>query len=275
MRATREEGRLVVRLDPFIDCGTYPFEKGVVAHMAKSIRRTRSRRLARKLVAEGDIDGLLRWARDEPNAAKMLVTRVCDLDATRRWSATVALGRIARQMADDGKTEDVRNVVRRLLWNMNDESGGIAWHGPEAIAEILANVPELLGEYGRIVASFIDQSPFGPGVHWAVARLAAMGPDQFVHVVPDLVVSLDSEDPWLRGYALEALAVLKPGLARERARTLLDDGSSIARFDSETAVVSTTSLSHIARGIVDVESRGSGRRVHHSRPKAQVELSPF
>lgn len=225
--------------------------------MANRKRRVNTRRLVRKLVARGDIDGLVRWAKDEPNAAAALVTRVFELDDTKRWWAIVALGRVSGQMAANGDLEGVRKVVRQLFWLMNDESGGIAWHGPEAIAEILTNVPSLVSEYGRIVASSINEDPFGPGAHWAVARLASFEPEQFHHVEPQLVESLTADDPWLRGYALTALDVLQPERARERAEALLADRSPLAVHDSATASVSTTTVGEIAARLLEPERRPS------------------
>ena len=58
----------------------------------------------------------------------------------------------------------VGEVVRRLLWSMNDESGSVGWSAPEAVAEIVVHVPRL-DEYAEVVASSIDLDPFQRGVH--------------------------------------------------------------------------------------------------------------
>ena len=56
-------------------------------------------------------------------------------EATDR--AASALGKAVSRMADE-HIEEARNVVRRLMWHMNEESGNIGWGIPEAFAEILA-----------------------------------------------------------------------------------------------------------------------------------------
>ena len=54
-------------------------------------------------------------------------------EATDR--AASALGKAVSRMADE-HIEEARNVVRRLMWHMNEESGNIGWGIPEAFAEI-------------------------------------------------------------------------------------------------------------------------------------------
>ena len=53
-----------------------------------------------------------------------------------RWGAITAMGKVVGLMAEEDM-ESARNIIRRLMWNLNDESGGIGWGSPEAMAEIL------------------------------------------------------------------------------------------------------------------------------------------
>jgi hypothetical protein len=55
---------------------------------------------------------------------------------------------------------------------MNDESGGLCWHAPEAIAEVLHNCRGLLREYDNIFLSYAFEEPFEVGVRVGIARLA-------------------------------------------------------------------------------------------------------
>jgi hypothetical protein len=65
-------------------------------------------------------------------------------EATDR--AASALGKAVSRMADE-HIEEARNVVRRLMWHMNEESGNIGWGIPEAFAEILAQHRRLGDEF--------------------------------------------------------------------------------------------------------------------------------
>lgn len=72
-------------------------------------------------------------------------------EATDR--AASALGKAVSRMADE-HIEEARNVVRRLMWHMNEESGNIGWGIPEAFAEILAQ-HRRLGEFYPILNSYV------------------------------------------------------------------------------------------------------------------------
>ncbi len=52
--------------------------------------------------------------------------------------------------------EKARIVLRRIMWNLNDESGGIGWGSPEAMGEILGQSPELAREFNSILFSYLD-----------------------------------------------------------------------------------------------------------------------
>ena len=106
-------------------------------------------------------------------------------------------------------------------------------------------MPELLPEYGRIVASFIDESPFGPGVHRAIARLAESAPDQFGHVKQRLVASLDSPSPVERAYALIALRTLDPEAARRAEDRLASDPGELTSYDPATGEMATTTVGEL------------------------------
>lgn len=43
-----------------------------------------------------------------------------------RWRAIEGMGAVAHRMAGEDP-EAVRNILRNLLWTINEESGGIGW----------------------------------------------------------------------------------------------------------------------------------------------------
>ena len=57
-------------------------------------------------------------------------------DEQIKWRAVNAMGAIVSKLADEDM-ESARVIIRRLMWNLNDESGGIGWGSPEAMGEIL------------------------------------------------------------------------------------------------------------------------------------------
>ena len=106
-----------------------------------------------------------------------LISLAADLDEERRWRAIRALGLVTARMYDR-EPEQARRVVRQLIWNLNEESGGIGWGMPEAFGEILALREELAVEYGSILACYLieperslDHEDLQRGVIWALGRL--------------------------------------------------------------------------------------------------------
>ncbi|SLM28145.1 conserved hypothetical protein [Desulfamplus magnetovallimortis] len=94
-----------------------------------------------------------------------------------KWRAVKAMGRVVNRMADND-IESARIIMRRLMWSLNDESGGIGWGAPEAMGEIMAQNSRLAREYRHILFSYVDKNgnyleyaPLRNGALWAIERL--------------------------------------------------------------------------------------------------------
>lgn len=214
--------------------------------------RAARRAVVRDLVERRDLTQLLSLMRDDAGTVNWILALAFDLDDRVRWRAIEALGVWARAMAA-GDLEKIRTVIRRVLWLMNDESGGIAWHGPEIIAEMLAAAPALMDEYARIVASFIGQSPFEAGTAWAIARLAEVAPEAFADSIDELTRSTRSSDSMVRGYGLLALSMIGASEARRLATALLSDSGEVVVFERTSGVPVKTAVAALARRVLDSE----------------------
>lgn len=53
------------------------------------------------------------------------------LEPLMRHKAALALGQVVAGL-EEGSAEDMHNIMRRLMWHMNEESGNIGWGIPEA-----------------------------------------------------------------------------------------------------------------------------------------------
>ncbi len=182
-------------------------------------------------------------------ALRDLTSLTFDRDETIRWRASVALGRVAGLL---GKRDldAVRELVRRLLWWMNDESGALMWNAPEVLAEVLLNVDELIEEYATILGHYLVEEPFERGTHWAIARLGRRAPGAFTVRLGVLRRSLRDPDATIRGYAILALDAI--GAAGEVAAVpaLLDDGGVVRRFDHAREEMVETNVGEIARSVL-------------------------
>ncbi len=141
-----------------------------------------------------------------------------------KWRAVTALGLTVARLAGEN-WEPARVLLRRLMWNLSEESGTLGWGSPEAMGEILACHDGLAQEFHRVLCSYIhdsaepgnyiDHAPLRLGACWAVARLAQARPLLVRPAWPDLVLCLDSRGPSpgdcapaLRGVAAWGLSLL-------------------------------------------------------------------
>lgn len=128
--------------------------------------------------------------------------------------AAVALGRAVSRMAEE-HIEEGRNVIRRLMWHMNEESGNIGWGIPEAFAEVLAQNRRLGDEFHSVLFSYItntgkednfcDHDVLRRSCFRAAERLALARPDLAPKARGPFQAGLRDEDPICRDLAREAL----------------------------------------------------------------------
>lgn len=176
---------------------------------ANSIRILR-RRIAH-ILASPDWEHRWKVVQAEHPASKLISPLVSALFSVRdqeHWHAVTCLGDVAEELAAEN-LESARVVMRRLMWSLNDESGGIGWGAPEAMGEIMARHQGLAKEYCRILNSYVlprngpdnylEYPPLRQGAYWGLARLAQARP----HLLQPAPWGqlLDSEqDPKIRIY---------------------------------------------------------------------------
>jgi hypothetical protein len=92
-----------------------------------------------ELVEKGETESLAVLVADEPRTIRHLVGCTYQADERIRGVACRAIGRASRHHPDL-----VQQVVRRLVWAMNDESGTHSLTAPEVIKAVAEESPELL-----------------------------------------------------------------------------------------------------------------------------------
>lgn len=148
-----------------------------------------------------------------------------------RWHAVSCFGIATAELAHHGK-EHVRVVLRRCTWSLNDESGGIGWGAPEAMAEIMARNPEMAEEYASILISFIlereqacnflEYAPLREGAYWGIARLAQVRPDLIRSWQEHILDAASCEtSPFILGAV--CLIIANSGITSHSARQLLHE----------------------------------------------------
>jgi HEAT repeat protein len=154
-------------------------------------------------------------------------------DPEIKWAAVTAMGAVTAKLADNDM-EAARVIMRRLIWNLNDESGGIGWGSPEAMGEILAQQQGLAGEYANILISYarkhgnyLENENLQRGLLWGIGRLSQALSRTAVEAVPHLIPYLKSRDATVRGLAVWTLGLLGAEEARPDLESLTADESEI------------------------------------------------
>ncbi len=160
------------------------------------------------------------------------------------WRAIEATGHVTSSIAETNP-EGVRNFLRRLIWALSDESGDMAWSGPEMLAEIFIRNPVLCQDVALIVIN-LDEPVFRKNAVWAAGRIACEHPEIVQEVMDDLLKETDSQDPEIRAYAAWALGCLCDKKAVEPLKRLTSDTSDQVKFYSY-GTLKRVSVSSIAK----------------------------
>lgn len=149
-----------------------------------------------------------------------LFTSLCSTSEICKWHGISAFGVVVPALCRED-TESARVIMRRFLWCLNDESGGIGWGVPEAMGEVMANDITLFEEYSHMLISYMRHD--GPellqdgnylelpalqqGLLWSVGRLLQERNEAMVKkkVGTDIRQYLGSPDKTVQGLAARCL----------------------------------------------------------------------
>ncbi|MGB6009653.1 MAG: DVU0298 family protein [Desulfobacterales bacterium] len=166
-------------------------------------------------------------------------------DELIKWRAVTAMGAVVARLAQQD-IESARVVMRRLMWNLNDESGGIGWGAPEAMGEIMARHEKLAEEYACILVSYINQSGnfieheiLQRGVLWGLGRLAYARPELVVNAAAFLLPFMRSNDAIHRGLAAWVSGALSSEITMPLLQDLVADEARIKILINMNMVEST------------------------------------
>jgi hypothetical protein len=168
-----------------------------------------------------------------------LFSCLCSSSEKVRWYSISVFGRVMARLADE-ELEKARVVMRRFMWMLNDESAGIGWGVPEAIAETLACHARLAEEYAHILVSFMREEGFylelealQRGLMWGLGRAAQQRRALLLENKAAVYLRpyLDSQDPTVRGLTAWAFGNLRAPGAEKKLESLCKDDSQIRLYE--------------------------------------------
>lgn len=147
-------------------------------------------------------------------------------DELVRWKSVAAFGICVKKIADQD-LERARIIIRRLMWMLNEESGGMGWGVPEGFAEALYHSEILKNEYLSIFISYLwkpengrkykadnylEFPPAQRGVIWGIGRLAQKYREDLIERKAHLYTykHLDSSDKLVRFFSVWTLDHFRP-----------------------------------------------------------------
>jgi len=198
----------------------------------------RERALKKEIISHlqsGDLAGVLDLQNDNPSHRLInpLVGCLCNRNEMVKWLAVSALGKVVSTVADQ-EMEAARVVMRRFMWMLNDESGGIGWGVPESMGEVMACHAGLAEEYAHILVAnmreegnFLELEMLQRGLMWGMGRLCGARPQLMRDKNAGLYLPyyLDSKDSEVRGRAVWAIGQLGDKDAYGKLKGLIDDQS--------------------------------------------------
>jgi hypothetical protein len=162
------------------------------------------------------------------------------LDEPIKWRAVSAMGQVVTRLAEE-RMESARIIMRRFIWNLNDESGGIGWGSAESMGEVTAVSQALADEYARILFSFIrpdenyiELEDLQAGVLWGIGRLAYARPGYLQEAPPFLCAYMRSARAQLRGLAAWAAGALPLQATRTHLESLRTDSGALSLYRGGT-----------------------------------------
>lgn len=163
-------------------------------------------------------------------AVNPLFSFLYSTDPLFKWRAVTAMGEVVFHLSQTDM-ESARIIIRRLMWNLNDESGGIGWGSAEAMGEIMARNGRIAAEYASILSAYIQ--PEGnyletPGLQhgalWGIGRVAHAHTGMMDGAAPFLIAFMTGGDKLSQGLAAWAAGpirseILKSPLSRLTGNT--------------------------------------------------------
>jgi len=204
----------------------------------------------------------------EPHEPMQLVgplfSALCHPEETVRWHAVHAFSYVVPRIAEEN-LENARIVMRRFLWSLNDESGGIGWGSPESMAMIMCKSRVLREEYLHMLISYmrgdgelefqdgnyLELPLLQRGLLWGIGRLLQQHADELAvyDITEDIKNYLKSPDHHVVALALWVLSFLPEPVSYADVESFFSNEAEVQLYLDDDIV--TVQFSELARKLVN------------------------
>jgi hypothetical protein len=189
----------------------------------------RRRALREQIVAllqAGDFPALTALADQESKVANHLIGYLFNPEDLLHWRAVEGLGWVA-----GAHPEQVRKLISRLLYQLNEDSGSFGWLAAAALGEIGRHQLPVVEEILPMFYGFLEQEFARVSMLWGLGRLFEVHPRALPEAAPLLLSFLQDADPRVRGLAAWCLGRVGLPEAKEALEGLLEDDGPVQLYD--------------------------------------------
>lgn len=144
----------------------------------------------RELLQQGREEALANLAVTDPRALRPLIGRLWDPDREIRHRAARAIGRAAGVHHDHGL-----EIVRRLIWTLNDESTTNGVHALPALGEIGRHAPETIAPFIPALVAMMSDEGLRLELLRALGGIGESAPSRIAIHLDRLSRSIDEDCP--------------------------------------------------------------------------------
>jgi hypothetical protein len=178
------------------------------------------------LLQAGDFAALTELAAQESGVAAILMQFLYEPGALLYWRALEGLGVVA-----GSHPAQVGNLINRLLYLLNEDSGSNGWGAAAALGEIGRNRIDLVKDIIPMFVGFLEEPFSQEPMLWGVGRLAEVQAELLQEVLPDIVPFLTSPEPQLRALAAWGLGKARYRQADSAIQALTGDEHPVQLYD--------------------------------------------
>ncbi len=153
--------------------------------------------IIRTMLEGMDFQGIAQRAEENQAVISKLISMTYDKEDTLSWRAIESFRYISERLTASRQSL-MRDTIRRLLWSMSDESGGIGWSACEILGAIISANPSEYEDVIPLLWSCREEEMFRAGTFWAMAQIAEVDPKAVSFVCNELPTYLNDKDPMVR-----------------------------------------------------------------------------
>ena len=173
---------------------------------------------------------VVRLASEQKKALRVLFKLLYHQDDHLHWLAAEAIGKYAYDIGEKD-IEKPREIMRRLLWSLNEENGGSPWGSVEAIGAITVERPETFFAYVSIQFAFSEDETLLPGIIWTQAQMGRLLPGRLDEYRDFIIGCTKHSVDSVRGYAAWAIGELGWVEGEEALQRLAGDNAVVGLYE--------------------------------------------